>query len=72
MYITIFVVIAEDLNATANPTITQIVPDKPEDTSSNHLYVMLGAVMGGLTLLTGVFIALCFCKQRSPALDNSG
>ncbi|XP_054264853.1 interference hedgehog-like [Macrosteles quadrilineatus] len=59
-------------NTTSTTTNTQVVENHPDDSSNNRLYVMLAAVLGGLTLLTVGLAALCFCKQRSSSLDDSG
>ncbi|KAG8249046.1 hypothetical protein J6590_029396 [Homalodisca vitripennis] len=62
----------KEQNTTVIPTVTQVVEVRRDDESNSHLYVILGAVGGGLVLLAAILGAVCFCKQRSPALQNSG
>lgn len=64
--------LAEDLNATLTQTVPQNTENKREEPSSNKLYVMVGLIIGGVVLLTAVIGAVCFCKQRSSAQNNSG
>ena len=54
--------------ATVPPAVVEAEPaDAAAGASRSHLYVIIGATLGGIVvLLASAFVAFVFCRQRPP------